>query len=152
MATLTLATVRTNAYTEIYNLLQTGTYTITSNNIHPNFNQNQLTKEGYPQVIIKEPRTSRKKITLDARYSGAQAIYRVPISIEIEIYHNSSANAKAVADEVDNKIISGREVLRAAGMFNVEFEEDDVQDIEFTKLHTDYIYTLRYSATFLSKG
>ena len=64
MATLTLATVRTNSYTEIYNLLQTGTNAITTSNIHPSYNNTQTIQEGYPQVIVLEPTVIIRQLTM----------------------------------------------------------------------------------------
>ena len=51
---ITIATIRNAIYTALYNHLQTGTYAITSNNIYPNFNHEQIIKDGNKLTEKKE--------------------------------------------------------------------------------------------------
>ena len=144
MANLTIATVRTNAYTEIYNHLQTGTYAITSNNIYPNFNHEQIIKDGYPSIVINKPKINFERLTL-----ASLGRWRVPISVEIECWHNSAANAKTVADKITEKILSGISVLRSKGMYNIEFDGDDTQTIQYTQEKALSVYFIRFKATYI---
>ena len=77
---ITLATIRTSIYTTIYKHLQSGTYAISTDNIHPSFNRLQLLQEDYPQVIINAPKIQMSKLTF-----GASGMYEVPVSVSIEI-------------------------------------------------------------------
>ena len=152
MVTLTLATVRTNAYTELYNLLQTGSFAITTSNIHPSYNNNQTIKENYPQVIVNEPLTSFERKTMGGSGTSTTKLYNVPIRIKIDIYHNSAANAKTVADEVCNSIITGRETLRQKCLYNIDFDSDDINVVEYAQHKSIHQYSLNLSATFMVTG
>jgi hypothetical protein len=141
--TLAIATIRTNAYTDIYNHLQTGTYAITTNNIHPSYNRLQRIQEGYPQVIILEPIVSMEKITF-----GDNGLWEVPITVNIDVYEDSAADAKTVADEVTNKILTGRRVLRTAGFKNIKFLPDEPRAEPYSQVKTLHFYTIVFTAVY----
>jgi len=128
MANLSVATIRTNSYTEIYNHLQTGTYALTTNNIHPSFNNEQVLKEGYPQVVIKV-KSDLKRLTI----SPTSPKWISTITCSILVWEDSSADSKSVADQIVDKITSGLSVLRSKGIMKLQFEDDDdEQDINYT--------------------
>lgn len=120
---VTLATIRASSYTTMFNHLQTGTYALSTNNIHPSYNDNQLKTEGFPQIIILPPIVSQVKLTL----SESQSIKEADVNYTIETYHSSAESAQAIADEVSNNINTGLNVFTAAGLRRVEFTEDDYE-------------------------
>lgn len=141
---ISISTIRTDVYTTIYNHIQTGTYAITTNNIHPSYNRLQSIQESYPQVIITEPIVSFDKLTM-----GTKGLYEVPVVVNIDVYEDSSADAKTVADEVSNKILSGRSVLRDAGLKNIKFESDKVDVQPYSQVKTLHTYTISFGATYV---
>ena len=148
MATLTVATVRTNFYAEIYAHLQTGTYAISSNNIHPSFNNEQVLKEGYPQVVIKV-KADLKRLTL----APVLPRWRANMHCSILVIDESSANSKTVADQIIDKITSGLSVLRGFGIMNLEFETDsDEQDINYTQEKTIHPRTINFKAIYIGRN
>lgn len=108
-----LSTIRTDTYTVMYNHLQTGTYAITTNNIHPSYNDTHLAKEGYPQVVIWEPMISESILTKGA---FTNSVKQANITYWIHIRHNSAANLRLVVDEICNKIRTGLSVFRAENL------------------------------------
>ena len=151
MATLTLATVRTNAYTEIFDALQTDN-PITTNNIHSSYNNKQTIKEGYPQVIVHEPETMFKKRSMGGSSTNDQSIYWVPFTILIDVYDNTAAKAKTVADEVTDKLIGYKNTLRSSNIWNIQFEKDSVDVVEFHQDKSIHIYHITFSAVFAVSG
>ncbi len=151
MATLTLATVRTNAYNEVHDILQT-TNAISTDNIHPSYNNNQTIKEGYPQVIVNEPRSSWTKKTMGGSNSTATKLYMIPFTIAIDVYHNSASNAKTLTDEVTEKLIGSRETLRTKGIFDIEFDDDDIDVTEYKQHKSIHKYTVNFNAIFYATG
>lgn len=109
----TLATLRTDAYTTMYNHLQTGTYAISTDNIHPSYNDTHLAKEGYPQVAILEPRITKAILTKGLISNALKSAY---VTFVIHVRHNTSASLKSLVDDVDNKISTGLSVFRAQGL------------------------------------
>ena len=141
---IALATIRTNIYTTLYNHLQTGTYAITSNNIHPSFNRDQTTKEGYPQIIITKPIVETSRLTF-----GSANSYSVPFTVRIDLYEDSAAESKALADEVMNKLLSGKATLRTNGIKNLQLDEDDVDSTNFTASNTIHQYSVFVKGLFI---
>ena len=141
---LSLATIRVTCYTTLYNFLQTGTYAITSNNIHEYITENLVKKEGYPQVQL-QVRTAENKLTF-----GSSGLYEIPITIQIETRHNSATNSKTLADEITNKIRTGKATLVAAGFHEIKFEFDDYDYRPYGTNHTEHRYILLFTATYRS--
>lgn len=152
MATLTLATVRTNAFQEIFDCLQTDN-PITTNNIHASYNNKQTIKENYPQVIVNEPNVSFEKIGMGGVNSNSiVALYRIPFRIQIDVYEDSAADAKTVADEVTEKIIGFRDTLRTSNIWNIQFDFDDHEVIEYHQSKSIHIYHIFFTAVFMANG
>ena len=152
MATLTLATVRTNGFQEIFDCLQTDN-PITTNNIHASYNNKQTIKEGYPQVIVNEPDVQFEKIGMGGVNSNSiVALYRIPFRIQIDVYEDSAADAKTVADEVTEKIIGFRDTLRTSNIWNIQFDFDDHEVIEFHQDKSIHIYHISFTAIFMANG
>ena len=149
-----LLTVRTDIHTAFNNIIAVNSATkITSTNVFASFNNRQLIKNGYPQVIIRESTVLAQKLTIGSSESAATDIYRVPFSIQIEVYHNSAANVKTVADEVFKACITGKERLRETyNIYDINFGEDSVQVVEFTQRQTTHIYTLTVVGLFMDTG
>lgn len=142
---IAMATLRTNVYTIFYNHLQTGTYAITSSNIHPSFNESQLIQEGYPQIIINNPIIGQgERLTV----GRANNVWEFPITVNIDIYEDSASDAKTVADEVMNKIITGRSVFCDEGFKRLKIESDDTDNEPIRRDKTRHVYTVTVSGVF----
>ena len=120
MMAVTLATIRDSSWTAIYNLLQTGTYAISTDNIFSAWSDTLVSDNGYPIVIIESPKTTNTKVNLN-RDNLKESI----ISINIMIYHNTSADVKSLTDEVANMIDTGWKSLNEEGLKNLQFLEGD---------------------------
>ena len=142
--TVALATIRTDVYTTIYNHLQTGTYAITSNNIYPSYNDLQLAQNGYPQIIISPITISEDTISM-----GDNSLYNAKVNVMISIWHNSAANVRVVADEVHNKLRTGRSVLNFVGLKDITYDNDDFESIPYGQKKTTYIYRISFSARYI---
>ena len=136
---ISLSTIRSSVYTTFYNHLQTGAYAITTNNIHPSYNRLQRIQESYPQVIINEPLVGEGVRLTTGRVNN---VWEFDITVNIDIYEDSSADAKSVADEVMNKIIIGREVLRVAGFKRLAVASDSVDVEPYSQVKTLHTYTV----------
>ena len=142
---IALTTIRTNVYTTLYNHLQTGTYATTSSNIHPSSNDEQLRSEGYPQIIIKDILISESSITM----GSTLPLIDIPISVTIEVQHNSAANVRTIADEVSSKFRgAGKVFLKTVGLNKIKFESDDFESIWWGSKRTHYIYRLIFTASY----
>lgn len=147
-----ILTVRTDIFNAFDNIIRVNADTkITKTaNVHPSFNDRQLIREGYPQIIIHEPLITTQKLTIGSSGSSATDIYRLPISVTIEVRDNSAANARTVADEVQKGIINGKERLRETyNIYDVNFSSDDVQVVEFTQRKSTHIYRINVSCLFM---
>ena len=113
------ATLRTDTWDTVYNHLQTGTYAISTSNIFSSMNSALIKSKGYPIVIIYPPNTSFMKETVTG------AITNSNINILIEVYDDNSQDVKALADEVTNKLITGKSVLQAVRLMNMTIEDSD---------------------------
>jgi len=132
--------IRTDSWDAVYNLLQTGTHAITTNNIFSSWNSQLIKDKGHPMVIIKPSKVDIQKLTVKGN------TLRCPVELPIEVYHNNSKNCKAVADEVTAKLIAGRIVLTQSGLYGMEIEsvdEDSWQDGKTRKEHF-----ISFNATF----
>jgi len=117
--TIAKATIRTNTWDTIYSHLQTGNYALSTNNIFSAWNSTLAVDKGYPLVIIEPPQVSFNKVNVTGDLTDSTIIFN------IEIYHNSSANVKALADEVTNSLESGRFVFAGVEMKNMTIEGGD---------------------------
>ena len=138
--TVSLATLRTDAYTTMYNHLQTGAYAISTNNIHPDYNDRQFQEEGLPQVTIKVT-TSKTKLST----GRVKHLYDCSVMYLIEIRHNSAANARTLADEVVNKITTGLSIFYNSGLKNIQWEEDDYDREYYGANKSQHIYKIQLS-------
>lgn len=113
-----ISTIRTDAYTTMYNLLSDSSIGITNNsNIHSRYNDNNANREGYPQIILN-PIIERSSEGF--RRSGQWAM----INYEIQVWHNSPENARTVADEIDNVIRTNHSTSLANNGIRFNDEED----------------------------
>ncbi len=114
------ATIRHQAWLTLYNLLQTGDFAISTDNIHSAMNDKLVKKIGFPIVIIEPPKVDNIRLTIndgDARSRN--------ISFMIRVYHNGSKNMKILMDEIEDKIYTGRDVLTRNRLRRFEFLEGD---------------------------
>mgnify|MGYP003131579341 CR=1 FL=1 len=125
------ATIRTNAWDEVYTYLQT-TNAISTNNIFSAFNSTLANDKGYPLVIIRPPRVSFEK-EFDIQGSSMKS----SVQMEIEVFHTSSQNVKAVSDEVTDKLLAGRATFASANIFDLQVDtgEYDVYSEGRKKIH-----------------
>ena len=142
---VTLQYLKTCSWDKLYNHLQTGTYAITTDNIFSAYpDEDDVT---YPMVIIYPPNTSVEKIGVGA-YSST--IKQASITFRIEVFHNSAANVKEVADEVEHKIRTGMLILNGLGLSRIEFTDSDYDWwIEKGKVHR---CTITIDAMFMAKS
>ena len=146
--TLALSTIRTNVYTDVYNHLQTGTYAITTNNIHPVWKDEQLQDESHPQVIITNIIVPEDKITF-----GRVGMYEVSISFTIEAHHNSAANARTLADEILSKFKgAGKAVLESAKLNNIKLDSESYDMINWAPNELDHVYTMLFTARYIGSS
>ena len=113
------STIRTNVWDTIYNLLQTGTYAISTNNIFSAWNSTLATDKGYPLVILHPPSTSLTKVTANNAITSSEII------MQIEVFHTSAESIKTLVDEITNKLYTGRFVLQASRLMNMEISGGD---------------------------
>ena len=118
---VTRNTIRASSWDTVYTYLQT-TNPISTNNIYSALNSKLVNTVGYPFVIIKSPKISFEKVTIEGRITDST------VSILIEIYHTSSEQVKILADDVTAKCLAGRETFSAAGLKNMNIEGDDDDD------------------------
>jgi len=116
-------TLTTNIWDTIYTYIQT-TNPITTNNIYSAWNSTLAKTKGYPLVIIFPPSASLKKVNLTGVGVESEVV------VNIEIYHNSSANVKAMKDEVVAKLIAGRRTFAGVGLKRMMVEGGDVDTWE----------------------
>ena len=131
-----LSTIRANSYTTMYSHLQTGTYAISTDNIHPNYTDSQLKSEGMPQVIIDVTVSSMDKITVGRN----SPLYQANINYHITVFHSSAANARTLADEVINKIRTGLSVFYAVNLKGFTFDTDEYTKVYYAAKRTAHIY------------
>jgi len=138
-----ISTLRTDVWDLIYNALQTGTYAISTNNIHGAMNDSLITSEGYPQVIIFSPaiETTAKDFKKE--------LHEKKINIMIEIYHKSTEAIKVLVDEVEDKFWEAEKdgIWGDSFLFNLEmpdndydFWQDNKKTIHRATLNANFIY------------
>lgn len=147
-----ISTIRTDIHTAFNNIIAVNTDTRITNysNVFASYNERQVIRNGYPQVIIHESTVLTRKLTIGSSESTATDIYHLPFRVQIDIHHNSAANAKTITDEVYYSIIKGKERLRSTyGLYFINFDEDSIQVIDFTERHSNHIYTLAVTGIFM---
>ena len=106
-----LATLRKDCKDTMYNHLQTGSYAISTDNIHTRYTDDFYHQEGLPQVIIHKPVISKVRLTIDG------SIKRASVNFLIEVRHSSVDNLLTLMDEIENKIDSGEDVFVAVNLY-----------------------------------
>lgn len=118
---MTISTMRTTVWDAVYNTLQTGTYAITTNNIHAAMNDQQVSDEGYPQVIIYP-------VTVDTTaLDFKKELHFKKINIMIEIYHKSAELLKVVTDKVEDSFWNAEKnnIWSGFNLFNLDMPDND---------------------------
>ena len=139
--TVTKATIRTSTWDTLYNHLKTGTYQIGTNNIFSSWNSTLASDKGYPLVIIDSPNISFVKEDVTGNYTNSEVIFN------IEVYHNSAQNVKALVDTITNSLLTGRSVFSGQRMMNMEIDggSSDSWTEGKKKIHViDFAVTFRY--------
>lgn len=103
-----LTSLRTLAYTTMYNMLQTGANAISTDNIHSNYNDKQMLTEGYPQVIMRVF-TSKERVNISGDLIEAEVTY------DFEVRNTSASDTRSLMDEITDKALAGRTVMKSAG-------------------------------------
>lgn len=111
-------TIRTDSWNNIYTYLQT-TNPISTNNIYSALNSKLITAVGYPLVILYPPSASFESVTVTGQ------IIKNEVDMMIEIYHTSSQNCKAIADEVTSKLLAGRATFNGEGLKRLQIDSGD---------------------------
>ena len=94
MADVSFTNLLTNSWDNLYALLQTGTYALTTNNIYGFWNDKLAKNVTLPIVVIRKPLVSVTRRTI------ASGVRQAELSFLIGVYHTTDANCKAVMDEV----------------------------------------------------
>jgi len=138
---VTRATLRTSAWDTIYTYLQT-TNPISTNNIFSAWNSTLAADKGYPLVIMHSPNASFNKLTVTGNYTNSE------VNLFIEVYHTSSQNCKALADEVTAKLLAGRTTFAGQRLMNMQIDGGDYdtwQEGKAKKIHRiNFNVTFRY--------
>lgn len=117
--TISASNIRTTVWDTIYTYLKT-TNQLSTSHIYSALNGKLVESVGYPFVIIFPPTVTFNKENINGQVTTHD------VSVLIEIYHTSSENAKALADEVTGKLMTAR---RAAfvqqRMMKMEIAEGD---------------------------
>jgi len=116
-------TLTTNIWDTIYTYIQT-TNPISTNNIFSAWNSTLATTKGYPLVILHPPEASVEKLNVTGSFIQSE------VNIMVEIYHNSSANLKAVKDEVVAKLLAGRKTFAGVGLKRMNIDGGDMDTWE----------------------
>lgn len=111
---VTFATLRNNLWLAVNNTLESGTFAISTGNIHSAMNDAQIDSEGYPQVIVHKPTFDRDGLDLSNTSIDCGTTFFV------QIFHTTSASAGTLADEVENKFWIAQEVWDGLGLRGLE--------------------------------
>lgn len=142
---ITAATIRVKSWKVVYDLLQTGTYAISTDNIHGAMNDKLISNTGYPMVIITPPKVSNTKMVLNRDGEKNRTVV-----FNIMVYNTSQANTKSLMDEVQNKMDTGWRVLAGAGLKTMQFIEDDYDYFNEGEDSTIHIYNLPVSFKYVT--
>lgn len=112
------ATLRTDSWDTIYTYLQT-TNPISTNNIYGSTNSKLVRTAGYPIVIMSPPTTSYEKLTAPGNYTQSE------ITIHFEIYTETQAAVKSLADEVTAKLLAGRKTFTSSRLMRMQIDDGD---------------------------
>lgn len=134
---ITSATIRDKSWLAVYNLLQSGTYAISTDNIKGAMNSKLVTTVGYPIVIVSPPKVTNEKILLNR-----DGVKERSVSFNIMIYNTSQETAKTLADEVQDSMDRGWRVLAASGLKTMQFAEDDYDYFNEGENSTIHIYNI----------
>ncbi|MBI2136558.1 hypothetical protein HYU06_05795 [Candidatus Woesearchaeota archaeon] len=132
---ITLATISDQAWTTLRNHLTSGTYALSTSNVHGSYNDKLIGEEGYPQVTIYKPKVTTKAANMDLSFTQSD------VQFLIEVFHLSGESAGTLADEVHNKIWSGRSSLADSKLFVTDIDRD-VQDIFTEGSKTIHVHQL----------
>jgi len=117
---VTLATIRNSSWQAIYNLLQTGDYAISTDQIYSAMNDGLVSSKTLPIIVIGKPlvRITKKTLNLDG-------IKEASVNFTIRIFHNTAKQAEVLADEVSNSFLTGWRTLSGNGLKNMDFQDSD---------------------------
>ena len=138
---VTKGTIRTSTWDTLYNHLQTGTYALSTNNIFSAWNSTLASDKGYPLVIIESPIVSFKKENINGEYTNSEIVFN------LEVYHNSAQNVKALVDAITNSLLTGKVIFEAQRMMNINIEggSNNAWEEGKKKIHViDFSVTFRY--------
>jgi len=142
---LALATLRKDVWQMLYNHLQTGTYTISTDNIHGAMNKQLVEDEGYPQVIITRPKINNIKLVANNR------IMQADIAVTIMVYTTGGDTVRVLADEVNNSIRTGWRTLNSYGLKNIQFPEGDSDYFNEGSKSTIHIEIINVTARYVGQ-
>jgi hypothetical protein len=140
----TLATIRTGTWDVLYTYLQT-TNPISTNNIYSAKNSQLISSVGYPIVLINPPSVSVERLTVNSQFKEAEIVFN------FEIYHTSSANLKALTDEVIAKLWEGQQTFQGQRMMKMMVEGQDYQYWE-DQSKTIHMATFAVTFRFVERG
>jgi len=137
---ISASTIRDKSWLALYDLLQSGTYEISTDNIYGAMNDKLVSEVGYPLVIISPPNVSNTKLMLNR-----DGIREATINFNIMVYHTSQANVKTLADEISYNIDKGWNNLAGQGLKNLNFEQDDYDYFTDGERGTIHVYNIPVS-------
>jgi hypothetical protein len=112
-------TLTTNVWDEVYAVLQTGAFAITTNNIFSAWNSTLANDKGYPLVILDPPSANLNKLSANGAFIQSRAV------VNCRVYHTSSQNVKAVRDEIVSKLLAARKFLAGKRLLRLNIEDGD---------------------------
>ena len=120
-AQVTFATLENNLWVAIKNTLKAGTFAISETSIFSAMNDELISSEGYPIVIMHRPLINMDGINL------ANSVFDAPILFRFEVYHTSDENCKVLSDDIRNQLFRAQEVwdgLNICGLKVVQVDND----------------------------
>jgi len=131
----TIQNLTTDIWKSVYDVLQTGTYAISTDNIYSAYNDELIKDVGYPVVIIRVPNVTMEKQTITGKKIQAE------ITVVIDVYHNSSKNMKVIVDEIMYAFKNARTEFVADNLYRVNVDTTD-SDFWTDGMKTIHIYTI----------
>jgi len=142
---MTFNQLTTQAWSIMYNHLQTGLYALSTDNIFSAYNDQLISNVGFPLVIIYPPVISIKNIDMKGQ------IKRASIGFQIDIFHKTAKDLKTLTDEVIDKLNTGyivfatnklRKIKDGEWFSSIDYDswKYDTQNVHTYSIEVNYKY------------
>ena len=118
---VTFATLENNLWVAIKNTLKAGTFAISETSIFSAMNDELLSSEGYPIVVMHRPLGDFDPINMTNNIFKSELVFR------FEVYATSDENCKILTDNIRNQLFRAQEVwdgLNITGLRVVQVDND----------------------------